>query len=321
MGSTAQYQYIGDKEVIGLFFQRYEAAINRSWVPMLSTTFNSNTAIERYAGVGNAPALREWVGGRLAKSLSEQTMTLANKPYEATLNVYRSDLSRDKTGQLEVKIGNLAERAAEHDEKLLSTLIEAGTAGTIATAYDGQFFFDTDHSVNQSGTLDNDISVDISALPTTSHGSVTSPSPGEMALSILLGVQQLYTMKDDQGEPVNHNLQEVVIMVPTGLMAAAEIALTAPSFASGETNPIFSSSFRKKLVVNPRLTWTDEFMVARSDSAQKPFLVQVEEAPVMEVVGEGSEYAFDNDAHKYGVRKRGNVGYWDFTKAVLVTMT
>lgn len=320
MGQAAQYDYIGDKEVIGLFFQAYEAALDRSWVPLVSSTFNSTAAIERYAGVGNAPALREWVGGRLAKGLNEQTMTVTNKDYEATLEVFRKDLQRDKTGQLQVKIGNLAQRAAEHDEKLLSTIIDTGMASTNGTAYDGQLFFDTDHSVGSSGTLDNDISVDISALATTSHGSVTAPSPGEAALSISLGVQQLFTMKDDQGEPVNHNTKEVIVMVPPALMSAFEIALTAPGFTSGESNPIFGSSIKKRLVVNPRLTWTDEFAIFRTDSAQKPFLVQVEEPPVMEVIGEGTEHAFKNASHLFGVRKSGNVGYWDFTKAVLVTM-
>jgi len=38
---TAKFDYIGDKEVIGLFFQNYEAAINRSWVPRLAATFTT----------------------------------------------------------------------------------------------------------------------------------------------------------------------------------------------------------------------------------------------------------------------------------------
>jgi len=321
MGNAAKYEYISDKEVIGLFFQAYESALDRSWVPLVANTFNSTTAVERYAGIGNAPAMREWVGGRLAKSLREYTMTITNKDFEATLEVLRKDLQRDKTSQLETKIMGLAQRAAEHDEKLLSTIINTADASTNGLAYDGQLFFDTDHSVGDSGTLDNDISVDISTLATTAHGSVTAPSPGEAALSISLGIQQLFTMKDDQGEPVNHNTASVVIMVPPSLMSPFEIALTAPAFASGETNPIAGSSISKRLVVNPRLTWTDEFAIFRTDSAQKPFLVQVEEPPVMEVIGEGSEHAFKHAAHLYGVRKSGNVGYWDFTKGVLVTMT
>lgn len=321
---TAKFDYIGDKEVIGLFFQNYEAAINRSWVPRLAATFPSTTAVERYAGIGTAPALREWVGGRLAKSLTEFTKTVTNKEYEATLEVFRKDLQRDKTGQLQVRIGNLAERAAEHDEKLLSTLINTADDADIESAWDGQFYFDTDHSFGSSGTLDNDISVDISALPTGdttgSHGSTTSPSFGEMALCINLAIQQLYTMKDDQGEPVNHNMTSVSVMVPATLSAALQGAKNMTMLAQGASNPLMGG-ITINPIVNPRLTWTTAFAVFRDDSAVKPFIVQVEEPPVMEVIGEGSEHAFKHGAHLYGVRKSGNVTGWDFTKAVLVTMT
>jgi phage major head subunit gpT-like protein len=324
MGNAAQFEYISDKEVIGLFFQAYEGKLSDSWVPKLAVTFPSTVAVERYAGLGNAPALREWVGGRLAKSLAEYTQTVTNKDYEATLEVQRKDLKRDKTGQLEIKIAQLAERAAEHDEKLLSALIDTADDSDLGTSYDGQFFFDTDHSVGDSGTMDNDITVDISALPTGdttgTHGSVTNPSVGEIALSIQKGIQQLFGFKDDIGEPVNHSMKEVIIMVPVGLMAAAESALTVGELAGGFKNPLPGSMIRKTLVVNPRLTWTDEFAIFRTDSAQKPLLVQTEEAPMMEVIGEGSEHTFKHNAHLYGVKKSGAVAYWDFTKACLVTM-
>jgi phage major head subunit gpT-like protein len=320
MGNAAKYEYISDKEVIGLFFQAYEGALENSWVPLVSSSFTSNTAVERYAGIGNAPALREWVGGRLAKSLAEYSKTVTNKDYEATLVALRKDLKRDKTGQLQIKIADLAQRAAEHDEKLLSALIDTADDGDIETAYDGQYFFDTDHSVGSSGTIDNDITVDISALPAAQHGSITAPSPEEFALSFAQGVQQMRGFKDDQGEPINHGMNEVLVMVPVGMETAARAGLFQTTFAGGASNPIAGWDLKRKLIVNPRLTWTDEFAIFRIDSMVKPLIVQVEEAPVMEVVGEGSEYAFDNAAHKYGVRKSGAVSTWDFCKGCLVTL-
>ena len=215
----------------------------------------------------------------------------------------------------------MAERAAEHDEKILSALI---VAGDTSNCYSGHPFFDTDHAVGDSGTLDNDKAVDISALPTGdttgSHGSTTSPSVGEAALVIQAGIQALFAMKDDQGEPVNQNMQEIMVMVPTSLMAPFEGALSMQYLAQGMSNPIYGSSIRKRLVVNPRLTWTERFAVFRTDSTVKPFIVQQEQAPVMEVVGAGSEYEFLNNARLYGVKKSGNVAYWDFTRACLVEM-
>lgn len=317
----AKFDLISDKQVMGWFFQRYDPIMETSWVNQLAIRVDSNVAVEEYAGLGNAPAMREWIAMRLMKSLREYRMLVRNKDYEATLEIFRKDLRRDRTGQLQAKIGELAERAAEHDEKLLSNMIDIAMTSTATTlSYDGQIFFDTDHAVGDSGSMSNDISVDISALTTGTHGTVTAPSAGEMAGAIQAGVSQFFTFKDDQGEPVNGRTSQILIMVPPGLWSAAEQALTAPAFGGGETNPIFGSSIQKQLVVNPRLTWTDEFAIFRTDGIQKPFLIQVEEAPVFEVVGEGSEYAFDYAAHKYGVRKSGAVAPWDFTKAVLVTL-
>jgi len=321
MATGSKYDYVTDNYVTSLFFQAMGEVGDKSWVPLISSTFTSNSASERYAGVGNPPALVEWIGERKIKDLAEYKVDVANNDYEATLKVFLKDLRRDKTGQLEMKIRGLAERAAEHDEKILSALIQGGETGK---SYDGQDFFDTDHSVGSSGTLDNDKAIDISALPTGdttgSHGSTTAPSVGEAALVIQAGIQALFAMKDDQGEPINQNMQEIMVMVPTSLMAPFEGALNMQYLAQGMSNPLYGSSIRKRLVVNPRLTWTENIVVFRTDSAVKPFIVQQEQAPVMEVVGAGSEYEFLNNGRLYGVKKSGNVAYWDFTRACLLHM-
>ncbi len=324
MANPAKFLVTSQRDAIALFFQTYETSIAASWAPLLSNNFQSVQAVERYAGIGNAPTMREWVGGRLAKSLSEYSKSVPNKDYEATLEIFRKDIQRDKSGQLGLKIAQLAQRAAEHDEILLSALIQAGAAGTLDLAYDGQYFFDTDHAVGASGTMDNDIVVDISDLPSAIDGTTTAPSPENFAGAYLLAVQQLQKFKDDQGEPINHNMSSVIVMVPVGMSAFARAGLFSQTFGGGATNPAFAASSTSgvvvpQLVVNPRLTWTDSFAVFRSDGIMKPYLTQVEETPMMEVVGEGSEYAFDHAAHKYGVRKSGAAASWDFTKACYVT--
>jgi len=325
MGQPAQYDLISDKAVIGLFFSRYEGLIDSSWVSSIAVNFQSNSAIEEYAGLGSAPQMREWIGGRLVKSLSEYSMSVRNKDWEATLGVFRKDLQRDKTGQLLIKIAEMAESAAGHDEKKLSEFIDVADGSTLGTSYDGQYFFDTDHSIGDSGTINNDITVDISALPigdvTGMHGSTTAPSVGEAALVIQAGVQQMFGFKNDIGEPANHTMKQVMIMVPYTLMNAFEGALSLATFANGTSNPLMASTIGKSLVVNPRLTWTDRIAIFRTDSANKPLLTQSEEGLVMETLGEGTEEAFKTGKHLYGLRKRCGYSYFDFTKACLVTMT
>ena len=139
---------ITQRQIIGEFFMRLEQAIGASWVGAISNYFPSDQAIEEYAWLGMPPAMREWIGGRDAKGLPEYDFTIRNKHYEATLDFLLRDLRRDKTGQIMVRIAELAQRSGAHWASLLSTLILAGAS---TDCYDGQYFFDDDHSEGSSG--------------------------------------------------------------------------------------------------------------------------------------------------------------------------
>lgn len=324
MGQPAQYPTLSDRAVVGFIMQSLDGAAEGSWVSKLAHQFGSDMATETYAGVGVAPAMREWIGEKQVKRLKDYSIVLSNKDWESTLGIYRRDLQRDKTGQLMPRIGDLAARGVEHDAKLLSALIDTGMDGDDSLAFDGQFFFDTDHVINNSGTIDNDISVDISALAVGeagSHGVVTAPSVGEASLSILAGIQALYGIKDDQGEPTNQNAKSFIVMVPTSLWSAFQGAVSVSNLTQGFNNPLTTFGMTVSVIQNPRLTWTDEFMVAVADTPHKPFIVQTEDGPRVEVLGEGSDHAFKNKEHLFSVIKSGNVGYGRFDKACLVTMT
>lgn len=323
MPQTAQYPLISDKGVVGIILQKMDEALGKSWYPALANEYTSDQLTESYQGVGNAPSMREWIGEKQIKQLNNLGFTITNKDYEATLRIFRKDLRRDKTSQLEAKAGELALRAVAQKEKLLSALIDTGDDGDLGLAYDGQFFFDTDHAVGSSGTLNNDISVDISALPTGdtgTHGTTTAPSPNELSQAISLGVQQLFTMKDDQGEPKNQNLTSFLVMVPPTFWSAAQAAVSLPMMAN-YNNPLKSDGMNYRVVMNPRLTWTTAFAVFGIDGFTKPFAVQQEEGPSMETLGEGSDYAFFNAAHLFSALWSGGVQYQAFDQAVLVTLT
>jgi phage major head subunit gpT-like protein len=321
MPANSQYPNITSKNVLGMFFQEMEIAADRSWVSAISNTFTSNQATETYAGLGTAPQMREWLGGKQGKNFREQSLTITNKDWESTLEVSLKDLRRDKTGQLQIRIGELAERAMAHDAKLISDLIENGTGTTLGACYDGLALFADTHSVGSSGTIDNELSVDISALPVATNGTTTDPSVGEFVHTVLAGVSLLQGFKDDQGEPINENAQQFVVMVPNGLSKVARLALSQQMIGSGENNPLIADTLNYRIVSNARLTWTDKFAVFRADGRAKPFITQLEVAPMLKALAEGSDYEFTNNAHLYSVEKSGNVGYGRFDQAALITMT
>ena len=149
--------------------------------------------------------------------------------------------------------------------------------------------------------------------------TATAPSVGEMALTIQQSIQQIYGFKDDEGEPTNTGDTNFVVMVPTSLWSAASSAVRLSTMSTGFQNPIVGGGLSIDVVVNPRLTWTDKIGVF-ADSAIKPFISQIEMGPLIEILGQGSDYAFFNKAHLFSVVKSGNVGFHQFTKACLTQM-
>ncbi len=308
---------LGSRAIIGEFYMRLEQDLGATWVPQVSMLFQSDQESETYAWLGMAPAMREWIGGRQAKGFRENGLTIANKKYESTLEVPVDWLRRDKTGQIKVRIAEQTERANAHWAKLLNQLILDGEA---SVCYDGQYFFDTDHSEGDSGTQDNDIAVDIT--------TTTAPTGGEMETAILKAIQQIIGFKDDQGEPMNETAKSFLVMVPVPFMSAAAQALGSSIIVDASTsrsNTVLTLSsmagFTVGLAVAPRLTWTTKFAVFRADGQLSAFIRQEEEDITVAALAEGSEQEFLNDRHLYGIKAIRNVGYGYWQKSCLVTFT
>ena len=304
---------LSSRAIVGQFYAVMEQDLGQSWVDGASRLFTSDQESETYKWLGMAPAMREWVGGRQPRGFRENGITIANKKYEATLEVLMDEIRRDKTGQVMVRVRELAERTNGHWAKLLSALLIAGES---TVCYDGQYFFDTDHSEGDSGSQSNDITNDIT--------TTTAPTAGEMQTSILLATQAILGFKDDTGEPMNENAREFMVMVPVPYLAAASAALGATVISQTSNNIMALGSlggFTYKMAVNPRLTWTTKLAVFRTDGAVSALLRQEEEAIKVTALAEGSEEEFKNDRHLYGVHARRNVGYGYWQKACLVTHT
>jgi len=308
---------ITSRAVIGRFYRTLEQDAGVGWVNALGMYFGSDQASEEYAWLGQTPAMREWIGGRHAKGFRENGIIVENKHFEATIEIAVRHMRRDKSGQAMLRIDELADRANSHWASLLSTLI-IGAESTVC--YDGQFFFDTDHAEGDSGAQSNDISVDISALPTEVHGVVANPSVAEMQLAILQGISQIASFKDDQGEPMNETANTFVVMVPIGLYMVAQQAAAVPRGVDLEQQQV-PAGINISVVPNVRLTWTDKFAIFRTDGRVKPFIRQEEDGVNLKAKAEGSEFEFDNDAHQYGIDtwREAAYGYWQH--ACLVTLT
>lgn len=313
-------QLLSSRAIMGMYFARQETDPGAVWIDGLSNLFNSDQASETYNFLGQSPAMREWVGGRSAKGFTGQGVTIVNKHYEATIEVRKTDARRDKTPQIQARISEFYDRSVTHWASLLSTLL-LNAPSTVC--YDGQYFFDTDHSEGSSGTQDNDIACDISTFPAAVHGSVTAPSVEEMQQSILKGIAQIMSFKDDRGEPMNENARRFIVIVPVSLYLTAVAACsTLATYALQQNlNPNIIAGLTVDVQMNARLTWTDSFAVFRTDSPIKAFIRQTEQEVELKAKAEGSEFEFDNDAWQFGIDAWRGVGYGYWQRGCYVTMT
>ena len=314
-------QILSSRAIRGMYYARLEQNQGLAWVNGVANMFNSDQASEDYAFLGQSPVFREWIGGRNAKGLRSNALTIRNVHYESTIEIAVRDARRDKTGQITARVNEWVDRSLTHWASLLSALVVAGES---SPCYDGQFYFDTDHAEGESGTQSNDIQVDISTLPVQLHGTVAAPSVEEFQQALLAGITQMLGFRDDRGEPMNENAQEFLCIVPpayafTAYQAVAPIVTANSAVAS--LTPNILEGFNVRVAVNPRLSaWTDKFAIFRTDSPIKGLIRQQETEVDLKIKAEGSEFEFDNDAWQFGIDSWRNVGYGYWQRACLVQL-
>lgn len=287
------------------------------WVDRLSNRLSSDQESELYKMLGASPTMRPWDGGRLAKRPLATDFTIKNIPYEATMEITVDEIRRDKTGLIEMRIRELAEKAIYHDAKLLTSLIVAGES---ALCYDGQFFFDTDHVEGDSGSQSNDL--------TSAAATNTQPTVAEMESAILSATAAMYAFKDDQGEPVNGSAKAFDVMVPPVYLAPACGALGTSVILEGgaSRNNLIQAvgslgGLQYNLVVNPWLTNADRFYIFRNDASTKPLIRQYEKDLTVNVMGEGSSEEIMNRRHLYLIDCIKGYGYGRWSGAAVHTFT
>lgn len=304
---------LSSRAIKGEFYNVLSQSTGVPWVEEISMFFESDQASETYEQLGQVPTMQEWKSGRNAKMLDMLgNLTIVNKHFEATLQVLKSEIRRDKTGQVQIRINELVRRAQSHWAKILTDLLITGQS---VACQDGQFFFDTDHAEgNNTTSQDNDLTNNIT--------TAAAPTSAEMQTGILDCISAIVGFKDNENEPMNEDASMFRVMIPTNMMQAAAAAVNSP-IVSGDTNVIHSlGDFQVKFSVNARLTTTTEFYVFRADGNGTKALIRQEETPLeIDSQAEGSAEEFNNKRHLYGVDSWRNVGFGMWQNACLMTYT
>lgn len=301
--------FLSPRNVVGYYFERLELAMSQYWANQISTdVFPSDQEFETYAFTGMVPRLTDRVGGHLVpKELTEHRIVVYNGEYGAQLAVKDKDWRRDKTRQIETRVGDLATATVEHWGEKMSAALETANA---TAGYDSSYFFATDHSEGSSGTQSNYITNStVEALNTT---NANSPTIGEFAQAVNDLLPILLGFKDNQGKPLNQGMSKVLVMVPVNMAGTASAALTAakieaPSGTGSIDNPLnyfrtqAAGKFALEAMPNPYLTDKSMIYLFRTDGGTRPFIRQEEVAPQMSVLGPGSDHWVKNREYLFDV--------------------
>ena len=127
------------------FQSAFKAALEAapSQYTRVATVVPSTTKEERYGWLGKAPSMREWLGQRVVQNMSEFDYSIKNKDFELTIGVGRNDIQDDNLGVYGPLFNEMGQSAGSHPDQLTYALLKAGFA---SNCYDGQYFFDTDHT-------------------------------------------------------------------------------------------------------------------------------------------------------------------------------
>ena len=287
------------------FDNRVESAT--PFYPRVCTLVPSDGADEEYGMLGSVPGIREWVGDRVFNELRGAKFTVENKEWENSVRIKRTDIEDDRLGLYGPVLEQMGLEAATHpDELIFETLIAGGES---AACFDGQYFFDTDHSWGDSGTQSNDLTYNA-----TDHTAVTA---AEFKAAYHAVLETMVAFKNEKGKllnrPVVTGLNNILIVVPPQLWDAAVTGLKSQLLGGGDSNVLLAMP---EIVCSPHLTSGTKFYVFNLGGVLKPFVYQARRPLSRQMKGledrEFKDVKFMTDA-------RYNAGYLAWWTAVLTT--
>jgi phage major head subunit gpT-like protein len=304
MGTLNQ---LGFRHIEGKYFFAHEEREKASWASAIASVLTTDQPQEIIKWIGASPVMTKWTGERLRQQLTDFGITLVPDKFTATVEVDIDDYRRDKTGQTVKRVQEMAVKSATLPQRVLTPLLEGN-----GTGYDGATFFSTTHSVGNSGTHSNDITV-------SGLGTPDDPTSAGMVSSILKGIQQLYSFNDDRGDPINGEAMSFAVMVPVKYWAATAAAMKNEYTSAGVSNTLVNAGVSISPYVNPRLTGTAaaagrRIYVFRTDASIRS-LIWLDESidDAFKTLDPSSENGFWRDSIAFGSKRigQGGLGRWE----------
>lgn len=255
----------------------------------------STTKTNDYSWISRFPKMKKWIGEKTVKSLSAFKYSITNDDFEATVAVDRNDIEDDNIGLY----GPMAQEAGHSSKQWPDEMVSALKDGAFTSlCFDGQYFYDTDHPVEDGDGNVGSVSNKLTAVLSNASLAAATASFGAARLAI-------QGFKDDEGRPLN--LKPDTLEVPPGLETVANMLMNNDKLADNTPNPFKGMA---KVIVNGRLTSATAWFLHVTSRPVKPFVFQQRKAPVfVSQTSMENDDVFNRREFKYGAEARGNAGY------------
>ena len=250
----------------------------------------SGSSQNDYTWLSKFPKMRKWIGDKVLKQLEAFKYTIVNDDFEATVEVDRNDIEDDNLGIYAPQAQMAGWSAKQLPDEIVADLKNNAFANT---CYDGQYFYDTDHSVAGSSV--------------SNKGTAALSGATQAAAAASYGAARtaIMSFKDDEGRPLA--LIPDVLEVPPALETEGKRLLEMDKLADDTPNPYKGTA---KLLVNPRLTSTTAWFLHCTSMPVKPFVYQERKKPVfVEQTDEQNDNVFMRKKFRFGAEARAAGGY------------
>lgn len=288
------------KGLKAIFMKAYDEARKESILSRIATTVPSDSDSEDYSWLGAAPAVREFLAERQAKDLANFNYNIKNKTWENTIGVKRTDLEDNKLGMLQLRIKELAIKAAQYPEQLAMEFLTSalGSAAWPYLCYDGQGLIDTDHPAPVGGSAQDNREGSTLAIAT-----------------LWLGIATMAGFRDDNNTPLG--IKPDILLVEPFLEQTARELVEDRGAATTTTAAAVLKNKGIEVLVSPFLYSTAtvancNWFLIDSSKPVRPLIYQ-ERMPIeFGSLEKDSESGFMREVYYYGTRARYNIGsgYW-----------
>jgi phage major head subunit gpT-like protein len=259
-----------------------------AWFRQLFMVIQSSTPEETFHFLRGVPRMREWLGDRKIKNISEVSFKVAVKKWESTISILREDVMFDKLGQVRVHLNQLGQAYPLH---LTDYAIDLILGGFTANSYDGQFFFDTDHPNYNGGTWSN---------RTTEPLSPTSWTAAKQAPT---------RIREVDGGRYMGITYDLLLYGPNSA-GAVDTLFGTRELAGGGTNIYYNQIPAERRIMVPELGDTGKWFLFDTKRMIKPFILQIARSLEFTAMDSPDDWPyFNREELLYGLSSMDNAAY------------